>query len=316
MGLKRKIPSEKIKTCFSNEKMFSTEDFIIAVFCCVDDLWHQVTQGQKIRKGGFAPSLSDSEVITMEIVGEFYGLETDKGIWSYFKSHWSDLFPQMKSRTTFVRQASNLWCYKQQLQKLLATNLGGFKTQVHLIDGFPIPLCHYQRANNCRLFIGSANFGDCASKDEKYYGFHGHLVINSFGVITGFCLTGANVSSREALWDVVDGISGLLIGDKGYLSSSLENDLSFYQLNLQTPKRFNMVDERPQSWVRFLLKTRRLVETVIGQLVERFHLAQVRARDLWHFTSRINRKLLAHTVALWLNRHSHNPLAFQQLVSH
>ena len=48
-----------------------------------------------------------------------------------------------------------------QLQKLVAKNLGGF----------PMPLCHYQRAKGCRLFIGEANFGYCASKDEKYYGF-------------------------------------------------------------------------------------------------------------------------------------------------
>ena len=304
-----------MKNRASNGKMFSTEDFIIAAFCCVDDLWSQVTQGKRIRQGGFAPSLSDSEVITMEIVGEFLGIETDKGIWHYFRAHWLNLFPKITSRTTFSRQASNLWCYKQKLQQLLATNLGGFNDPIHLIDGFPISLCHYQRAKNCRLFIGEANFGYCASKDEKYYGFHGHLVISAEGVITGFCLTGANGSEREALWDVVDGIEGLLIGDKGYLSSSLQSDLSVNQLNLQTPKRSNMVDERPRNWVRALIQTRRLIETVIGQLAERFHLGKVKARDLWHLTSRINRKLLAHTVALWLNRHSNNPLCFQQLIS-
>ena len=31
---------------------------IIATFCCVDDLWNQVTQGKRIRQGGFTPSLS------------------------------------------------------------------------------------------------------------------------------------------------------------------------------------------------------------------------------------------------------------------
>ena len=55
-----------------------------------------------------------------------------------------------------------------------------------------------------------ANFGSCASKDEKYYGFDGHLVVSAEGVITSFCLTSANGSEREALWDVVDGIKGLL----------------------------------------------------------------------------------------------------------
>lgn len=73
--------------------------------------------GKKIRAGGFEPSLSNSEVITMEIVGEFLGIETDKRIWCYFRAHWLDLFPQIKSRITFSRQASNLWCHKQQLQK-------------------------------------------------------------------------------------------------------------------------------------------------------------------------------------------------------
>lgn len=295
--------------------MFSTEDFIIAVFCCVDDLWNQLTQGVKVRKGGFAPSLSDSEIITMEVVGEFLGFETDKGIWSYFKGNWSKFFPNIRSRTTFSRQAANLWQYKQQLQHLLAKKLGGFDDSIHLIDGFPIPLCHYQRASNCRLFMENADFGYCAAKDEKYYGFRGHLVISSEGVITGFSLTSANASEREALWEIIHEITGLLIGDKGYLSSSLQNDLSCHQLNLQTPVRSNMKDERSKHSVRLLVKTRRLIETVIGQLVERFHFSRVRARDLWHLTSRIYRKLLSHTVALWLNRRSDNPLCFRYLVS-
>ena len=139
------------------EKCLVSHDFIITVFCNVDDLWQEITQGQKIRRRGFTPSLSDSEVMTMEIVGEFKGIDTDKGIWNYFKGHWSSLFPRIKSRSTFVRQAANLWCYKQQLQQKLAKKMGGLADSVHLIDGLPIPLCHYQRAKNCRLFAGSAN---------------------------------------------------------------------------------------------------------------------------------------------------------------
>ena len=41
---------------------------------------------------------------------------------------------------------------------------------------------------------------------------------------------------------------------------------------------------------------------------------KVRARDVWHLTSRLNRKLLAHTVCVWLNRHSLDPLQFEQLI--
>ena len=42
---------------------------------------------QRVRGKGFAPALSDSEVLTMEIVAEYRGIETDIGIWQYFREH-------------------------------------------------------------------------------------------------------------------------------------------------------------------------------------------------------------------------------------
>ncbi len=145
----------------------------------------------------------------MEIVGEFRGLDTDKDIWKYFRDHWFKLFPNLKTRSTFVRQAANLWQYKQILQQRLAIALGAFEDNVHLIDGMPIPLCCFTRANRCRLFQAESDYGYCAAKDEVYYGFRGHLVVSAVGVITGFTLTPANGSEREAVWDVISGIRGL-----------------------------------------------------------------------------------------------------------
>jgi Transposase DDE domain len=296
--------------------MFSIDEFIIAVFCCVDDLLQEVTAGHPLRRKGFAPSLSDSEVITMEIVAEYQGIDTDQGIWRYFQRHWLDWFPRLTSRSTFVRQAANLWQYKEHLQQRLAHQLGAFADDLHLVDGIPIPLCCLSRAPRCRSFAGTAAYGYCAAKKEFYYGFHGHLLLSGAGVITGFTLTPANGSEREALWDLVQTIRGLLIGDKGYLSARLQQDLQQVGIELETALRTNMSDSRPPEWVTLLQRVRRLIETVIGQLTERFHLETVWARDLWHLTSRLNRKLLAHTVCRWLNRHSPEPLQFEALVSH
>ena len=67
-------------------------------------------------------------------------------------------------------------------------------------------------------------------------------------------------------------------------------------VNLQTPTRGNMSDARGKDANRWIVSTRRLVETVIGQLTERFNIEKVRARDCWHLTKRIARKVLAHTV--------------------
>jgi len=259
--------------------MFSIEEFIIAVFCCVDDALIEITQIYPIKRRGFAPSLRESEVLTMEVVAEFLGIDADKDIWKYFHRHWLELFPNLKSRCALIRQAANCWQYKELLQQKLAQHLGAFSDQLHLIDGLPIPLCGFSRAPKCRSFKSLADYGFCAAKKQTYYGFHGHLIISGTGVISGFALTPANGSEREALWDLIMRVKGLLIGDKGYLSQFLSGELERVGINLQTPLRSNMSDSRSQSSVRLMQRFRRLIETVIGQLVERFHIEKIRARD-------------------------------------
>ena len=89
----------------------------------------------------------------------------------------------------------------------------------------------------------------------------------------------------------------------------------YQHIDLETPLRANMTDTRDPVFVKNLIKVRRLVETVIGQLTDHLHMAKVRARDLWHLTSRINRKILAHTMGIYLNRMlGREPLQFDGLI--
>lgn len=282
--------------------MYSTEEFIIAVFCCVDDaLKPLLLEHPIVIARGFAPRLSPAEVLTMEIVGEYRSIDTDKGIWQYFRGHWQRLFPNLSSRTSFLRQAANLWQYKGLLQRQLAQGLGAFDEAVHLVDGLPIPLCNFRHAPRCASFRTEAAHGYCAAKAEHFYGFRAHLSITLEGVITGFTLTPANGSEREALWETLEQLHGLVIADKGYLSEDLAHQLAHWGLELSTPLRSNMKDSRPKAWIHLLQRLRRLIETVNSQLSERFSLERVRARDRWHLTSRVNRKLLAHTLCCFLN---------------
>lgn len=111
-------------------------------------------------------------------------------------------------------------------------------------------------------------------------------------------------------------IRGLLLGDKGFIRSEFQELLEKQGLHLQTSLRENMKDDRPKSFLKWLVGTRRLVETVIGQLKERFHIEKVWARDLWPQFSRFWRKLLAHTLSIQLNINMGNePLQFERLIS-
>ena len=91
-----------------------TEEYIIEIYCLIDELLKKVVKN-KLRQRGPQPKLSDAEVITMEIVGESKGFDQDKYIHSYFRDHWLHLFPKLGNRTTFLRQAANLWAVKQEI---------------------------------------------------------------------------------------------------------------------------------------------------------------------------------------------------------
>ncbi len=290
------------------------EDFIIYVYCCVADIYPELCKSP-IRSRGFQPKLTDSEVITMEIVGEFMGIDQDKSIWRYFRNHWHNWFPNLGSRSTFVKQSANLCLLKQEMLKYLSERLGAVEDEIHMIDGFPMPVCKITRATKSKCFQGEAGYSYCAAKDEKYYGFEGHVVVSFDGIITGQTFAAANVDERDVVEEMTLTLHGLLIGDKGYIRPQLKEELAQRGLDLETPLRKNMKESRPKDFVHDLMKVRRRVETVIGQLVERFHIETVWARDIFHLTNRFTRKLLSHTMGVFLNMIlGREPLQFESLV--
>mgnify|MGYP002084285382 FL=1 len=292
------------------------EDFIIIVYCLVDGELKNLLSEERLRNRGFEPALSDSEMITMEIVAEFLGIDTDKGAWKYFCNHWRDWFPKLGSRANFAKHGANLWHLKQQMHKGLAKQLGAFSDVLHMADGFPMPICHFKRAYFSRIFRGEAAYSYCASKDERYYGFKGNVIINSEGVITDITTTSANIDERDSLWDVIKEIEGMIIADNGLIGKDYHELRQHTGIDLQTAVRSNMQEPRGEKFVKWLISTRRLVETVIGQLTERFNIEKVRAHKIWYFTNRIARKILAHTVCVFVNKQLGNPpLQFDSLIS-
>lgn len=117
-----------------------------------------------LRRRGFPPALSDEEVITIEICGEYSGLSQDEDIYDYFRSHYGHFFPKLRERTSFVRQAANLWAVKAMIQQRLTYISGQADDCVQIIDTLPLPVCCQQRLimgsfgilMKTRHFIGAA----------------------------------------------------------------------------------------------------------------------------------------------------------------
>ena len=278
--------------------------FIISVYSLVVEIMQIVGKNYNFRTRGFPPKFTDAEVITIEICGEFFKIHEDTEIYNYFKRHYPDYFPNLPSRTTFVRQSANLWQAKVLCQSLLVQMADQQFDQVQAIDTLPLPVCTYTRGGfRDKRFPLLADFGHCAAKKLDYYGFKLGLRISRIGMITNFPLLSARTHDVHHLGSLIEGFSGTVPADKGFIDEfQHELWLEKQQTEVVTPKRKNM--ESSLAQIKLVKKTkywRKLVETVGSQLTERFQVAKIKVKDLWHYQNRIFRKILSHTVGIFLN---------------
>src|SRR3954469_18399837 len=208
---------------------------LIALYLAVSDTCRDIVGNGRLRRRGFAPALTDAEVITMEIFAEMQGHHSDSAIWRYFDAHWRQFFPTLPTRSVFAKHCANLSMLKQMVQRVLYPAAA----DIHLTDGFPISVCMNCRVSRRKIFKSEdeVSWGFCASKQEHYFGFHGHIVTNLRDEIVAFALTPANVDERLVVRNWFGLITGLLIGDKGFISKDLDEECD--AIDLQTPLKRN-----------------------------------------------------------------------------
>ena len=112
--------------------------------------------------------------------------------------------------------------------------------------------------------------------------------------------TPANVDEREVLGNLRGVLVGILLGDKGFLSEARRADLMKDGIDLQTPKRKNMKEERPREYLRWMAKTRETIETTLSLLCEVFSFNRIKAKSSHHFINRTSRKILAYNFNIML----------------
>lgn len=293
------------------------DTFIITVFSLVSEMYPQVTAQRPVRHGGFAPALSDEEVITIEICGAYFKLHTDRDLYEYFAAHYRHFFPRLPNRSLFVRQAANLWHVKTALWHLLIERSGQSTSLVQVIDTMPLPVCTYTRAQRDRCFKTLADYGHCAAKKMDYYGFKLGLRVSAVGMITHFPLLNARAHDVTHTNALVEGFNGLCPADKGFIDPFRQPLLlDRYGVKIVTPAKSNMIEQHSPVLLRFCRRIRKIVETVGSHLTERFAIDAIRVHDLWHFQHRLIRKVLAHTVMVFLNlQMARDPLDLDGLVT-
>lgn len=298
--------------------------FIVCVFCLIDE--HLKGRQRTYRSRGPSPKLSDSEVITMEVVGEFLGIDTDKGIYEYFKRHYPHYFPELSEvhRTTFARQAANLWKVKEALwQHLLEHELllaHELEEPLLVVDSFPIAVCKRSRSYKCKVMRDLADRGRDTNLG-KFLGMRAHVLVLWPGIIVKAEVCGANVHDTHPAERLLEGMGrGWVLADRNYWSPELREQLHDVEGGPMLMARFKRKNETEKErglvWPRWLSAKRQKIETVFSQLVSRFNMKRVRTKDAWHFSSRILRKILSHTVAvIFCRKEGLAPTRFWELLT-
>ena len=270
-------------------------DYILNVFCKTDDFMKYYFPARTIRTRGPLPQLADSEVLTMEIVGEMLGFDTDKDIFGFFWDFYYDYFPALTNRVSFIRHAANLWLVKKRLFEYISEK---FKDMVNVIDSFPIPVCRFARARFSKLFRGVAAYGKELG-NQTFYGFRLHVKINSLSMIQTFEMAPANIHDLRMLDELTKGDSGIMLADRAYLSQPIKEQLFVKQgLELSIPTKYGQTSLLSHKQLSKRKRLRRSIETVGSQLTHDLHIKKIWALDLWHLANRICRKILAHTFAV------------------
>ena len=278
-------------------------DFCLYMYVIVDDVMHQIAP--LLKRRGPAPDCSDSELITMVLVGECRGWDLETDMLSYWNEH-RDLFPHIPTQSRLNRRRRNLMWAINLIRQIILERLDVSQDTQCAIDSLPIPVVQFH------LVPGSsgdwaghgARFGKVSSKKATIFGYKLHLLVTLGGVILDFELAPANEADLTVGVELLEQHTDLTVyGDKGYISATVAAELlASNRLRLLTLPRANQKTQVPAPVRKTFNAVRQIIETVNGQLTEQFQIEQNHAHTFWGLCTRLYTKLTAHTLCIFINR--------------
>jgi hypothetical protein len=286
------------------------EDYCLWMYVVIDELWPTVAP--LCRRPGPAPGCSDSELVTMVLVGESRGWDEETDLVREWGAR-RDLFPVVPERSRFNRRRRALAPAINELRRLTLRLLDLATDRQCAIDSLPVPALRFHLVPSSSA-VGhwsehGAAFGKVTTKKQTIFGYKLQLLVTLNGVILDFLLAPANVTDLEAGAELLAKHRDLLVlGDKGYLSAPVAADLlATAGITLLTVPRKNQRVQLPPALAALQTRWRQIVETVNGQLAGLFHIEENHAHSFDGLRARLYSKLTAHTLAMYVNRLLGNP---------
>jgi hypothetical protein len=171
------------------------ETFLVSLYVLIDDWW-RADRPPTARKPGRPPRLTDAEVLTLAVLGQWSRFRSERDFWRFAQAHLRSYFPTLCSQSQFNRRVRALALELRAFQRDLARTLPKSSVAYRVMDTTLIPAVVRARACRKGLFAGQASFGRNVSKTEWVYGFKVALVVDPDGIVSAFGLAPANCDER------------------------------------------------------------------------------------------------------------------------
>jgi hypothetical protein len=248
-------------------------------------------------KPGKKPEFTDSEMMTLMLAQDYIPYPSETQYVEFIRANYLDLFPKLVDQSQFNRRARSLRLLVEQLRRYWIVQKGWNYQTRYLMDTKPVPVLGYKRNKQHSDFLGNANYGVCASRKLKYFGYKLVTVTTLRGIPMVYDLVPANLDERLAAEAIIDRLSCCdLFADKGFLGLEWQTQI-FDQTNnlIWTPRRSNQYIQNTRNLDRWLSSVRERIEGVFHEIQDTGrNIERLLAKTIVGLCTRVIAKITSH----------------------
>jgi Transposase DDE domain len=274
------------------------EEALTVLFCLIDDRY-RLLNPRGARRYESIKRLSDSEIITLALLQQLRGVESERSFLRDAQRFFCELFPGVAGLhpSSFNRRVRKLRRFLEPLRREVLSELVG-DPETLLIDSTLLEVLHPRQVAQSAGFDGATwvRWGSFS-----VYGVKLHLLCAPNRIPISYELTPANVAdlslTEELLNEAALGeeVARKLLGDLAYRSEDLREALAEVGILLATER-----SERRHG-------ARQHIEIALSSLKRVFGLGETLATTLVGLATRIAAKIAAYTYAFLVNRRLERP---------
>jgi hypothetical protein len=269
----------------------SLETLVVAAYVFATSLF--------IPRPGPEGKVTDSELIALAVAQAITGVCSDRQFLGQIGRLLAGWFPALPDQSQYNRRLRRLTPQITEVQMMIAELIA--QDPIRLVDGTLIGCANYPGCQRISEFAGYASFGYSPSKSQYVWGMRLVVICDINGVPLSYDLVGPKTGQeRESALDLASAHPGtIMFADKGLWGKELDASMELINVTLVTPERHQLGKRPPGEIAK--ARIRLVIESLFSNLKRQMRLEQHLAKTIAGLVQRVAQRLLALTLAMFLN---------------